>query len=119
MPELLVVNVSRSVVGEARSKHAVQVEDYGSFPGGSKAELIAVVYDVGEDVKSKKAALGDVSPAGVARCYACAALGQDGCFWFFQDGRTPRRLGKDISGVYRHSVVALLYVLANGRRTKG
>ena len=96
-PEVLLVKVSRDGCQDGKtSRHAFQVEDYVSFQGCGNAELAAVAYNLGAEAGNRR--------------HACAVLGQDRCFWFFEDGRTPRRVGADISAMYQRSVEWLVYV---------
>ncbi|MEC8877755.1 MAG: hypothetical protein VX554_01080, partial [Candidatus Thermoplasmatota archaeon] len=75
--------------------YAFRVEDYVSFSGCGKAELVAVVYDFGEERRGRR--------------FACSVLGQDGSFWYYDAGVAPRRLMSDISMTHTLSVAWLLY----------
>jgi hypothetical protein len=97
LPQVLLVSVCREAQQETRARYPFHADDFPSLPGCGNAELVAVVYS-------------KAYPATKAY-FTCAVRDTDKSWWYFEDQRPPRHLGRiDMSDLLKHSVDLLVYV---------
>jgi len=98
LPQVLFVSIGRDSRPGINSRYPVDVDEYVALPGCGNAELAAVLYKDAHGPTPKK------NP------YRCMVRSSGSLFWFFEDGRPPRAIQSDISGLCRHTVELLVYV---------
>ena len=97
LPQVLLVSVCREAQQETHARYPFHADDTVSLPGCGNADLVAVVY-------------GKTYPATKTH-FTCAVRDIDNSWWYFEDMRPPRNLGRvDMSDLCRHCVDLLVYV---------
>ena len=103
-PRILLVQVRRQSEDGSLIRFPVLAEDQFSLPALGTFDLAGCIYHVGHSSHSGH--------------YTCASRGPDGCFWYFDDARQPRRLGRDVGEFKQRHVAMLAYVVSSSEHSQ-